>query len=903
MTRTIKIAKGFSALVLLTALVVGVPWALWHYVGWPLPHGLPSWSGFTTALDQHGIPDQVLLKALACVVWISWAILATSLLVEVPAAVRGRTARHLAVIGPLQPLVGHLVAAILVATLAVLPRSTGDTPSRLSANLPYGRPRQPAIALALVSDVTIAAPQATNGDSPIAPASAPVTYVVERGDTLWGIAERQLGDPLRWQEIYALNHGRPQADSRVLTDPNWIYPGWILQLPAPSVAATPTPPPTPPTATPDPPTTAPVPPAATPPPTVPTQPAHPNPATPAPRSHAPAPNGRSGAHQAGSTSPPVRFPSDSIVAGSFAAGVLSAVALGRLRRRHAYRYRPPEPGRNLVPEPPRPTLRHLLLATLDRDSEEPSGDEPPPVPPVDDSERRQHPGRLDLGTRDGQTITIDVTDLSGTAISGPATDDIFRALLAALIVRAGPGAAEVLLTAGLAERLLPGATADPAIRRAPGPDDVARAIEAEMITRTRRLDAAEVADAANYREANPENPLPLLVAVVDDLPQESLGRWVALLTTAVRVGIAVVFLGDTSAATGRLVTDPGRTVTDAHPPGLAERLGCLQLFGLRADEAVELLGVASDSHTHEDAGLDLHPDEPLVGTDGHSDESSPPSESVGEPWPEQHRVTDTSSRPIAVQVLGPYRITAHGRTVTAGLRSRAKALLAWYLLRPDGATSEQAVDALWPDTLPEQVQRQFWRPFGDLRTRFRGPGDETLDVLIKTGDHYQPCPDEITCDLWDFQAALADAARAGDDETACEALRRAVDTYRGDLLQGSDYPWVEPVRQDLHRRALDAYLRLAELEDHAGHPDAATDTLERAIELDRYAEEPYRRLMALHAAHGRLDALRATWKLLQNRLSDLDLDVEPATARLYRTLSSNDIATSEGAARPIRLSS
>ena len=44
MNRAIKIAKGLAALGILVALVAGIPWALWHYVGWPLPHGLPSWS-------------------------------------------------------------------------------------------------------------------------------------------------------------------------------------------------------------------------------------------------------------------------------------------------------------------------------------------------------------------------------------------------------------------------------------------------------------------------------------------------------------------------------------------------------------------------------------------------------------------------------------------------------------------------------------------------------------------------------------------------------------------------------------------------------------------------------------------------------------------------------------------
>ena len=272
------------------------------------------------------------------------------------------------------------------------------------------------------------------------------------------------------------------------------------------------------------------------------------------------------------------------------------------------------------------------------------------------------------------------------------------------------------------------------------------------------------------------------------------------------------------------------------------------------------------------------------------------------PWagPNRPHLADGEDRPIVVEMLGPFRITVLGETVTTGLRGRARALFAWYLLRPEGATIDEIVDALWPNTDPDQVRHQFWRPFGDLRTRLRSTGDDALEVLEKIGEHYRPHPAEITCDLWSFQSALGDAARAGDDETARAALRRAIDAYRGDLLSGIGYPWVEPVRQDLHRRALDAHLRLAELEDHAGHPELAVAVLERVIDLDRYAEEPYRRLMALHAAHGRHDAVTATWQLLQRRLADLDVDVDEATARLYRTLVATDTSP---ASRPIRLSS
>ena len=119
---------------------------------------------------------------------------------------------------------------------------------------------------------------------------------------------------------------------------------------------------------------------------------------------------------------------------------------------------------------------------------------------------------------------------------------------------------------------------------------------------------------------------------------------------------------------------------------------------------------------------------------------------------------------------------------------------------------------------------------------------------------------------------------------AREALRRAVDLYRGDLLQDGDYPWADPARQDLHRRALDAHLRLAQNEQNSSHVDVAIEVLAKAIELDHYAEEPYRRLMALHATLDRPDAVTDIWRLLNQRLGDLNLDVDAVTGRLYRSL-------------------
>jgi len=59
-------------------------------------------------------------------------------------------------------------------------------------------------------------------------------YEVRVGDTLWDIAAKQLGDPMRWVEIAELNYGRVQLDGRVFDDVRRLVAGWVLQMPEPA---------------------------------------------------------------------------------------------------------------------------------------------------------------------------------------------------------------------------------------------------------------------------------------------------------------------------------------------------------------------------------------------------------------------------------------------------------------------------------------------------------------------------------------------------------------------------------------------------------------------------------------------------------------------------------------------
>lgn len=219
----------------LVALVVGPPAALVRFVGWPLPRALPDLDALGEAL-RSGIDDRVVVNVLACLAWVLWAQLALAAAVEIAAVVGSRDARPVAP-GGIQAAMGRLVAAAMIVAAAGPSRPAplslvGAAPAAaVAAPAAAPLPRADAVAPAATPAPAAASPPATADVA--ASARGLTTYVAERDDSWWSLAERTLGDGRRWRELRDLNAGRRMPDGSVVDRARpLLRSGWTVVLPA-----------------------------------------------------------------------------------------------------------------------------------------------------------------------------------------------------------------------------------------------------------------------------------------------------------------------------------------------------------------------------------------------------------------------------------------------------------------------------------------------------------------------------------------------------------------------------------------------------------------------------------------------------------------------------------------------
>jgi DNA-binding SARP family transcriptional activator len=231
---------------------------------------------------------------------------------------------------------------------------------------------------------------------------------------------------------------------------------------------------------------------------------------------------------------------------------------------------------------------------------------------------------------------------------------------------------------------------------------------------------------------------------------------------------------------------------------------------------------------------------------------------------------------LTVRILGGCCISTCSGVEVVQLREKAKELLAYLLLNPDGVPGERAIEALWPEVDPRSGRDRFRTVLSNLRGQLAGAlGELGPPPVERIGAICRVDPAAIDCDVWRFEAALGEARNASTPQEKRAAYVRAADAYGGDLLDGADCAWAEAPRERLRDLAVGALCRQAELAQADCDDETAVAALERAVDLDPYGEETARRLILLQAHFGNPDAARRVYRRLSRVLQD-DLDVDPS---------------------------
>jgi DNA-binding SARP family transcriptional activator len=236
-------------------------------------------------------------------------------------------------------------------------------------------------------------------------------------------------------------------------------------------------------------------------------------------------------------------------------------------------------------------------------------------------------------------------------------------------------------------------------------------------------------------------------------------------------------------------------------------------------------------------------------------------------------------RPLSyldIQLLGNFRLTLDGHSLTGINTTRLQTLLVYLLLHCQTPQPRQHIAFLfWPDTTEKQA-------LSNLRTAYARLRQQLPDsALFLRGDRQtiQWLPEApFTLDVAEFETAVSTARTVA-------GWQSAVDLYHGPLLPGWYDEWLEPKRDRLQQLFLQAGETLLHLLENQRSYPAAIQTAQHLLQHDPLHEATYRCLMRLQAlSGGKAEALRTYHTCATLLEQELGVTPDNATRELYEQL-------------------
>jgi TolB-like protein/DNA-binding SARP family transcriptional activator/Tfp pilus assembly protein PilF len=238
--------------------------------------------------------------------------------------------------------------------------------------------------------------------------------------------------------------------------------------------------------------------------------------------------------------------------------------------------------------------------------------------------------------------------------------------------------------------------------------------------------------------------------------------------------------------------------------------------------------------------------------------------------------TEPLASRFRLRVLGPFRLTGARGPVDLG-NKKLCGLMAFLACARVPQRREKLMSLFWGSHFEPQAQQNLRKALSRLRHTL---GEE----VFANGDEVVSLrPGAVACDATAFEPLI--------EEGSLASLRAATELYTDTFLSDvsiHEEGWIEWMTDQRNRfegLAVDALVRLGELEEGGGEVQRALDLASRAIALDELREDAHRLIIRCLAAAGRrAEALKRYDQLAALLKRELDVEPDASTRCLIEAL-------------------
>jgi DNA-binding SARP family transcriptional activator len=280
---------------------------------------------------------------------------------------------------------------------------------------------------------------------------------------------------------------------------------------------------------------------------------------------------------------------------------------------------------------------------------------------------------------------------------------------------------------------------------------------------------------------------------------------------------------------------------------------------------------------------------------------------VVEVWRAETRtIAAPAPEPLRITTLGGLKLEREGHDLGGDWLHHRPGQLLRYLICARGhrVPVDELVEALWPDSSRQGIT-SLRQSVHQLRERLEpGRARHTHSTFVQArAGAYSLDMSAVIVDADEFETEANAALLTSERATATAAtpqLARAGELYTGEFLADAPYAeWALEERERLRAQAARVLRKLADLHLDEGEPLAASEALQRLVELEPLDQEAHRDLIALMLQRGRHAEAARRYDVFRHRFrrafeSDLEFSLSellPGDGQPASALSSRSVRT------------